>query len=418
MTLKPTKKLLMIFPSTLRGGVEEYNLTAAKGAARHGWCVHVAFPSTAGTASLIWDFAQDDIPYHPLAIAEDHSWLPSSARHLPRLLKTLRLLIAIKPDVVQITLPAPDHCLGSILACGLMNVPTVVRFGLVLPLETTPTPWRIKAYRWVRSRTQRWVAISKNNRKLLSKRFEIPEKEVICIYNGASPGKPLASSSDSQQVSSRLLKQQVRSELNLPETAKLLITVGRLNFQKGHRDLIPAISNIVQEFPNTYFVWVGDGDLRSELEAQLKALHLTDKVLLLGHRSDVSRLLRAADLFVFPTYFEGGQSFAVAEAMMAQLPIVTSDASGIPEVLSHQVHGVIFKVGDRGGLLTALRWALSHPEQMQAMADNAQTRAQDFTEEIMIQNYVDLWQSLLPTSLLEPQRMPAVLDTLPETDRA
>ena len=395
-------KLLMIFPSTLRGGVEDYNLTVSKGAMAHGWNVHVAFPEVTGTASLVQDFVESGITYHPLAIAEDSSWLPGIARHLPRFLRTLRLLIALRPDVVQITLPAPEYCLGSILACGLLNVPTVVRFGLVLPLKTTINRWRIRAYRWVRTRQQRWIAISKNNRSLLSELFQIPEDKITCIYNGTRSIKSGSFTGGERAI----LRQRVLGELGLSETTKLLITVGRLNFQKGYGDLIPAIPHIVREFPDVRFIWVGDGDLRDSLEAQIQKYQIADKVLLLGYRSDVDRLLQAADLFVFPTHFEGGQSFAIAEAMASSLPIVTTDASGIPEVLHHRVHGLVCRTGDSCDLLESIRWALKHPDEMQTMAQNAWERSQDFTEEKMIKSYGDVWQELCQCS---PQLAPLPL---------
>lgn len=406
-------KLLMIFPSTLRGGVEEYNLTASRGAVKHGWDVHAAFPKAEGTHSLVQDFVESGVVYHPLAIAEHNNWLPSSARHLPRLLRTLRLLIALKPDVVQITLPAPDHCLGSILACGMLKVPTVVRFGLVLPLESGINRWRIKAYRWVRSRCQRWIVISQNNRSLLAKMFEIPEGEITCIYNGSKPKEIPALDGEYR----RELRSQVRSELKLPEAAKLLITVGRLNFQKGYSDLVPVIPHVVENFPDVCFVWVGDGDLRAAIETQINDYHVGSKVLLLGYRSDVPRLLQAADLFVFPTHFEGGQSFAIAEAMACGLPIVTSNASGIPEVLHHHIHGLVFKVGDSCDLLESIRWALRHPDEMRAMAENAKTRAQEFTEEKMIQSYEEVWQALCRTSELTHE-LTQQSSVLLDTDRA
>ena len=388
LTTKP--KLLMIFPSTLRGGVEEYNLTAARGAKSQGWAVHAAFPERAGTAALIQDFEDSGVTYHPLDIAEDRDWLPGLTRHFPRLLRTLRLLMVLKPNVVQITLPAPDYCLGSILACGLLQVPTVVRFGLVLPLETAVNPLRIRAYGWVRSRRQQWVTISQHNRCLLSGMFQIPQEDIVYIHNGVNLTRlqPL-------EAEARLtLRCQVRQELALPESAQLVLTVGRLNAQKGYADLVPAIPTIARQFPDVRFVWVGDGDLRSELENQLATHQVADRVLLLGYRSDVPRLLQAADLFVFPTHFEGGQSFAISEAMAARLPIVTSDASGIPEVVHHQVHGLVFPRRDREALRDSLQWALQHPEDMQVMATAAQKQAQTFTEEKMLKLYGDLWRRL------------------------
>jgi glycosyltransferase involved in cell wall biosynthesis len=234
------------------------------------------------------------------------------------------------------------------------------------------------------------VTISQNNRRLLAEMFHIPEQEIACIYNGSKP----LSVDDVGTEARSTLRRQVREELELPASTRLLLTVGRLNAQKGHRDLIPVIPSILKEFPDVRFVWVGDGDLRSELESQLQEHQVQDKVLLLGYRSDVPRLLQGADLFVFPTHFEGGQSFAIAEAMTAGLPIVTSDASGIPEVIQHQVHGLIFPKGDQDALRESLRWALHHPEAMETFALAAQERAKNFTETAMLQHYGALWRRL------------------------
>ncbi len=388
--LSTQPKLLMIFPSTLRGGVEEYNLAAARGASSQGWEVHAAFPKRAGTVALMHDFKASGIIYHPLNIAEDGDWLPGITRHFPRLWRTLRLLIALKPRVVQITLPAPDYCLGSILACGLLQVPTVVRFGLVLPLATAVNPLRIRAYQWVRGRRQQWVTISQHNRRLLAEMFQIPPGDIVCIHNGVNLNRlqPL------EAKARPALRRQVRQELGLPESARLVLTVGRLNAQKGYSDLVSAIPAMLQAYPDVHFVWVGEGDQRQDLENQLQTHQLTDRVLLLGYRSDVPRLLQAADLFLFPTHFEGGQSFAISEAMAAGLPIVTSDASGIPEVVHHRTHGLVFPRGDREALRESLGWALQHPEAMQAMAAAARQQAETFTEARMLSLYGDLWQRL------------------------
>lgn len=96
---------------------------------------------------------------------------------------------------------------------------------------------------------------------------------------------------------------------------------------------------------------------------------------------------------MFSTYFEGGQSFAIAEAMAHGLPIISSNASRIPEVIDDQIHGLIFQVGDPEGLLNALRWALQQPESRAKLEQIAQSRTQDFSEEAMMQQYLEIWQS-------------------------
>lgn len=382
------KSILMMIPSTLRGGVEEYNLTVAKGAVQKGWDVHIAFPDVEGTQSLIKDFKSAGVVYHPLSIVEQNSFnLPGPLRHLPRFASTFRLLNQLKPDVAQITLPQPHACMGSIVACAVMQIPTVVRFGLVPPDCRIFTIWRTKLYGWCRARQQQWITISQNNRRLVCELLQIPEDNVLCIYNGA---KIQAQPHQNRST----LRHQLLPELGLQADTQLAITVGRLNYQKGYVDLIPALPDLLKEFPNLHFIWVGDGDQRPEIEQQLAQYALQDRVHLLGYRADVPQLLQASDLFVFPTRFEGGQSFALAEAMACGLPIVSSDASGIPEVIQHQHHGLLFRTSDCHDAQAAIRWALTHPEAMQQMAQQAQIRTSDFTEEKMIQNYLQVWRQM------------------------
>jgi glycosyltransferase involved in cell wall biosynthesis len=398
-----TMKFLMILPSTLRGGVEEYALKVTSAAVRAGWEVHVGFPNTPDTASLIREFTANGVHYHRLEIGEcDRNKLEKALNHGVRLGRTLALLLKIKPTVVQMVLPWFDACLGSILACGLLQVPTVVRFGLVTEAIAL-SRWRIRLYAWARARNQQWLAISDNNRQLIGDAFEIPYGEVCRIYNGVTIN---ASSTNKNHPEYSQFKQNIHRNLGIPDDAQLALTVGRLDQQKGYSDLIPTIPHLMQEFPRLKFVWVGEGNQRQQLQQQLYDYGVTDSVLMTGYRSDVPQLLQAADLFVFPTHYEGGQSFALAEAMAYGVPIVTSNASGIPEVIQHGVHGLLFRAKDSCALLEALRWALRRPEQMQAMAQQAQRHAQDFSEEKMLRETLDLLQSVGYQTQAQPRVKP------------
>jgi len=114
---------------------------------------------------------------------------------------------------------------------------------------------------------------------------------------------------------------------------------------------------------------------------------------LLLYRNDVVRLMQAADLFVLPTYFEG-HPFALMEAMAVGLPVVVSDASGIPEMVTHKVHGIVFRSGERNALQEALVHALRNGEAMQAMALAAAQRVRDFSHERMLEQTLHLLRTL------------------------
>lgn len=389
-------RALLIIPSQIRGGVEEYTLKIASAAVQAGWDTHVAFPKDEATEALVQDFVTAGVHYHSFKIPEVYiRRLVIFKKYLPYFVRTILLLIKVKPDIVQIILPWPNACFASILACGFLKIPTLIRFGLVPPVGgPTFSPKRLKLYTWARNRNQQLLAISKNNRKLIAGLFEIPEHKILCIYNGATI-KPIL---EDRKIEQHELHNELTREIGVPENSDFLLTVGRLEKQKGHIDIIPTVTYIIEEFPNVKFIWIGEGKERNRLLQKLREYGIDSKVFMLGYRSDVHKWLCSSYLFVFPTYYEGGQSHAIAEAMAYALPIITSDASGIPEVIEDKVHGLLFRSGDSCDLLEKLRWALRNPDKMKQMAQNAQKRAQEFSEERMIQETLEVWQDLIQNS--------------------
>jgi glycosyltransferase involved in cell wall biosynthesis len=372
-------KLLLIFSSIGRGGAEEYALAIGSAASREGWEVHAAFPRREGTASLIMDFTKQGMFFHPLEIPEKRLRRLTSVRvTLPHMIRAVLLLIRVRPDVVIVNLPRPDVCVGVITACASLKVPTAVVFhsmwsGLSFGKK------KLRLYQWAVTRRQQWIAVSNSICELVRDSFGPPPERVLCIYNGV---KNVTSESTSSRENIIALRQEVRKDLGLSETSQIALTVGRLSPEKGYEVLIPAIPHAVKEFPHLRFVWAGDGELRNQLLQKLGVYGVKDYVLVLGFRSDVQRLLKSADLFLFPTNHEGFP-LALLEAMTAGLPIVSSDAGGIPEIIQTDVNGLLFRTGDCCDLLAHLRWALRHPERMEEMGRNARVRVLDYSDERM-----------------------------------
>jgi glycosyltransferase involved in cell wall biosynthesis len=413
-------RLLVIIPSRERGGAEEYALKVATAAARQ-WEVHAAVPTTKGTESLIADFKARGIACHLLDITEKHFlatkeeplWktvrylhdgpvlrsvsaferslrtFKEGSRAIGQVVRTLSLLVRVRPDVILLDICWGTFGMGILLGCGLLRIPTAVVFQLY-PFPFSFRKLRTNAYRWARARNQKWITVSENNRKLICDSFQARLEEILRIYNGVevSPPQP-----EFEAEGNGSFRREVRWELGLPETARLALTVGRLERQKGYDLLIPAIPHIGKEFEDVWFVWVGEGQQRDILLRQLKDYRITERVKLLGRRSDVQRLMRSADLFVFPTRYEGNP-FSLLEAMAHGLPIVTSNASGIPEIVQDGLHGVLFREGDSCDLLEALRWALGHPSQMQEMARKASERVLEFSEDKMVEQTLQVLQQL------------------------
>jgi glycosyltransferase involved in cell wall biosynthesis len=375
-------RLLITSPSPDRGGVEEYALTIAIAAMQIGWTVHVAFPKTPETASLVEDFTQQGVRYHPLQhYSPQAGRIERISNVVRRLFQSVALSIEVRPNIAMLNLASPFQGLDQLLVCGILHIPTAVVFHSIR-FRFNFSALKLKLYAWVREIDQQWITVSQNNRKLLCQSFQIPEKQMRCIYNGVKPAPPL-------REDLATLRDRVRQEFGLPPNSRLLMTVGRLDLEKGYGDLIPVIPAIVQVYPEVRFLWVGEGDCRNALMAQVRSYGVEDKVLFLGYRRDVSRLLRSADLFVFPTHFEG-MPLALLEAMAHYVPVVASDIESIREIVEHQKQGLLFKMGDRNALHQTLAWALQHPEQMHQLAQNAKRRVQEFSEDKMVKETLQL----------------------------
>ena len=122
----------------------------------------------------------------------------------------------------------------------------------------------------------------------------------------------------------RCNREEVRKGLGIPNDAKLLISIGELSDRKNHKEVINALSKIDNDF---YYIIVGKGQLKEELESLIESKGLGDRVKLLGFRTDTSELLNASDIFVFPSLQEG-LPVALMEAMASGLPCVVSNIRG------------------------------------------------------------------------------------------
>jgi len=376
-----------LFPSQYRGGAEEYAFTIASAARKRlGWRVYAAFPKTPATATLIDDLQENGVQYIPLNIREFPDYHQETwGRHAQRFVQTAALLRSINPDRVVLSLPWPPQGFSSLMACAVFHIPTVVVFQL-MPQPFAFGPKRLRLYQWARTRSQQWVGVSRYNCRLIAQTFQIPEREVRCVYNGVAAAEEPPSNRSA-------IRHQVRAEFGLPATAPLVVTVGRLHHQKGHDTIIPAIPHIVREFPDLKFIWVGEGPEQQPLRQKLDDYGVTEAVIFTGYRQDVGRCLQAADIFLFPTRFEGFP-FAVLEAMAQGAPVVSSRSTSIPEVIEHQVHGLLFRPEDSCDLLETLRGALRSPETMRLMAQRAMQRVRAFSQQAMLDHTLSILQHL------------------------
>ncbi len=138
-----------------------------------------------------------------------------------------------------------------------------------------------------------------------------------------------------------------RAELDIPAGAPLLVSVGRLEPQKDFPTLLRAMTWV----PGAFLALAGDGPLRGELERLSATLGIVDRVRFLGRTPRVPALLKAADIYVQSSAWEGF-GIAVVEALAAGRPVVVSDVPGVREIVGDT--GLRFPAGDSAALASAV----------------------------------------------------------------
>jgi glycosyltransferase involved in cell wall biosynthesis len=232
----------------------------------------------------------------------------------------------------------------------------------------------------------KYVAVSENVRQSAVASLQLIPNQIITILN-AVDFSPFCQIAEDRAC--------IRAELNLQPDDIVVGSVGRLHRQKNYSFLIKLAQTLCTVFEKVYFVIVGEGEERQALDLMVAELGLRERVLLIGFRSDIPRLLQAFDIFVLPSLYEGLPR-AVMEAMSVGLPCVVTDVGGNAEAVIHGETGFVWPVGDFASFASSLENLLRNPSLRNAMGLAGRARAQKvFSANRMAQQYEYLYMSLL-----------------------
>jgi glycosyltransferase involved in cell wall biosynthesis len=169
----------------------------------------------------------------------------------------------------------------------------------------------------------------------------------------------------------------VRAELSLPIGARLLVLVGRVMPSKRQLDAVEALKALSSDHPTAHLALVGplaDPSYATKVREAAGHLGLTNRVHLLGGRRDIPAWLRAADVFVFPTEYEG-LPVALAEATAAGCACVASDIGPNREVIAAPRGGLLVPVGDTRAIGRSVSGLLADDATRRAMGRAASERS-------------------------------------------
>jgi glycosyltransferase involved in cell wall biosynthesis len=364
--------VLHLITSLDRGGAEQYLLALTRRLDRSRFQPEVAYLT--GRGELVREFIQLSIPVHFIA---------ARARIDPFALWRLTELIRERGyDLVHTHLFRAD-IYGALATAMTGSTPLVAtrhnddRFFL--------NPLVALVHYLISLRQATIIAISDH----------IARFTLACGVSSATKVRRVYHGLDVDLFDREAQSSAVRESLGVTDDAFLLMTVGRLTDQKGHRFLVEAMPALRAVIPGIRLVIVGEGELAAGLRTLAHKLGVADRVVFAGLRRDVPALLRSTDAFVLPSIWEGF-GIVLLEAMAAHKPIIASRVSTVPEIILDQETGLLVPPGDVSALVQAVTTIERDPGRARLMGEQGRQRLeQHFSLDAMLSQTESIYAQVL-----------------------
>lgn len=305
-----------------------------------------------------------------------------------RAIHRMKLALLQHPPAVLLTFLHQANIVGR-LAAKRAGVKTVV-----CGVRVADRRWSARIPEWLTKRhVTHYVAVSRSVAQIHEELCGIAPERVQTIYNGVD----LKNMDAAVAVS--------RSELQCNDDDQVILSVGRLSPQKAPLNVVEAFDELRRLDPvghaHRKLVFVGDGPLQPVVEKLIRKKRLEDHVRLLGWRSDVASIMKAATVLVLASKWEGLPN-VILESQAAGLPVVASAVDGCLEVIEDGQTGRLFPPGDTQRLAQILQELLGSkngsvdPQRatQARLATNARSFAARFSWEKCVAEYDTLLRKL------------------------
>lgn len=225
------------------------------------------------------------------------------------------------------------------------------------------------------------IAVGEMVKKNLTDYFEIPARRVSVIHNAVK-------AFDGSIKSIGILKDEQAN-------GKVLIgNIGRLSEQKGMGDFLDAAAITIKKHPEAFFVIVGEGELKTQLEEKVEQLDLQNNVLFLGYRSDIQNVMSQLDFVVLSSLWEG-LPLTPIEAFSVGKTVIGTAVDGTPEIIRDGVDGYLVEKRNFAQLAEKINYLIDNPVIRKKLELQAKKRYQDeFSFEKLEHNYLEFYEGL------------------------
>jgi len=264
-----------------------------------------------------------------------------------------RLAKVIRAGQIQVAHAHKGRARTLALLAGLMGA----RSRLVLNRGVSFRVPRARRLGYTSRRVHAIVAVCESIKRDLVA-TGVPAQKIEVIYSGT----------DLERFHPGLDGQPIRRELGLAPEHFLITQIGVRSW-RGWRDVLDAMARLAPDTPHARLLFVGAPPPRvAELGGYARKIGLDGRVLVLGHREDVPRILTASDVVVDASYAGAGLTGSIREALACERPVVATNLAGMPELVVDGETGLLVPPRDPDALARALGRVIENPTWAQAMA--------------------------------------------------
>jgi glycosyltransferase involved in cell wall biosynthesis len=335
-----------------------------------------------GVVSMLPPVAyQDD-----LSSAGIHLWSLDMKRKWPDPRMVWRLgnvVRQFRPDIVH------SHMIHANLLARVSHEVDWRKIPLVCTAHSVSEGGRLRMYAY--RVTDRWASITTNVSQAGVDRYvaagAAPARRIVYMPNGVDTARFFP---DDER------RKATRSTLAIAADRPTILAVGRFVEAKNHAGMLRAFACVMRTRPNALLVLAGQGPLLDETRELAQTLHLGDSVRFLGIRSDTPDLMRASDLYLMSSLWEG-LPIVLLEAAASGLPAVATDVGGIATAVLDGISGRIVPPNDDAALAAAVTEVLDlSQEARRSWGSEARGLAQSsFSLEAVVDEWLDLYASLM-----------------------
>ena len=301
-------------------------------------------------------------------------------RMTSRLVKIIR---KHRPDVIHLHSRRGADIWGG-LAARITGTPCILSRRVDNPESRWLVSLKYRLYDHV-------ITISEAIRQILIAEG-IEEQKITCVRSAVDPS-PYLHVVDRHRMS---------KEFRLPENAIVIGIVAQLIPRKGHQYLIDAVEVLSKVYPLLRVICFGQGPLLNQLTETVRKKKLDSIIQFTGFRSDLPEWLGGLDILAHPADMEG-LGVSLLQASAACVPIVTTQAGGLPEVVLDDVTGILIKPGDITALIEALRRLIENQKMRQKFGAAGRARIiSDFSVDAMAKGNLDVYRKVLNRTGLPP----------------